>query len=75
MALACIVAGLGGLMAFQEGKRIKNVEGIPVKEEEVLRDVERGVVEKKIEKKQKKRKGKGTTVDEDEESPAPEIKT
>ena len=56
-------------MAFMEGKRIKAVEGIPVKEEEVLRDVEKGVVEKK---KQKKRKGKGT-VDE-EESPAPEVK-
>lgn len=75
VALACMVAGLGGLMAFQEGKRIKAVEGIPVKEEEVLRDVERGVVEKKIEKKQKRRKGKGMVDDEDEESPAPEIKS
>ncbi len=69
VALACIVAGLGGLMAFQEGKRIKAVEGIPVKEEEVLRDVEKAVVEKK----QKKRKGKGT-VDE-EENVAPEVKS
>ena len=73
--MACIVAGLGGLMAFQEGKRIKAVEGIPVKEEEVLRDVERGVVEKKVEKKQKRKKGKGMVDDDDdEESPAPEIK-
>ena len=71
VALACIVAGLGGLMAFQEGKRIKAAEGIPVKEEEVLRDVEKAVVEKKS-KKQKKKMGKGT-VDEDE-SPAPEVK-
>ena len=63
-------------MAFQEGKRIKAVEGIPVKEEEVLRDVEKAVVEKKIEKKQKKRKGKGTMGDdEEEESPAPEVKS
>ncbi|KAI4201937.1 MAG: hypothetical protein LQ346_002050, partial [Caloplaca aetnensis] len=32
VALACIVAGLGGLMVFQEGKRVKAVEGIPVEE-------------------------------------------
>ena len=44
VALACIVAGLGGLMSFQEGKRVKKFEGIPVKEEEVLADVERDVV-------------------------------
>ena len=44
VALACIVAGLGGLMQFQEGKRIKAVEGIPVDEAEMLRDVEKDVV-------------------------------
>ncbi len=44
VALACIVAGLGGLMSFQEGKRVKKFEGIPVKEEEVLADVERDVM-------------------------------
>ena len=44
VALACIVAGLGGLMQFQEGKRIKAVEGIPVDEAELLRDVEKNVV-------------------------------
>lgn len=43
VALACIVAGLGGLMSFQEGKRIKNVEGMLVKEEEMLRDLERNL--------------------------------
>ena len=43
VALACIVAGLGGLMQFQEGKRIKAVEGIPVDEAEMLKDVEQGV--------------------------------
>ena len=53
VALACIVAGLGGLMVFNEGKRVKKVEGIPVEEGEVLADVEKGVVEKK--KKLKKR--------------------
>ncbi|KAI4275453.1 MAG: hypothetical protein LQ337_003212 [Flavoplaca oasis] len=54
VALACIVAGLGGLMVFQEGKRVKAVEGIPVPEVEVLKDIEKGV-----EKKKKKEKGKG----------------
>ena len=54
VALACIVAGLGGLMCFNEGKRIKKVEGIPVKEEEVLKDVEQGVEEKRISKAEKK---------------------
>ncbi|KAL8909544.1 MAG: hypothetical protein Q9171_004989 [Xanthocarpia ochracea] len=47
VALACIVAGLGGLMVFQEGKRVKAVEGIPVPEAEVLRDIEKGVEKKK----------------------------
>jgi len=45
VALACIVAALGGLMCFQEGKRVKAVEGIPVDEAEVLWDVEKDVVE------------------------------
>ena len=44
VALACIVAGLGGLMSFQEGKRVKRFEGIPVKEAEVLGDEEKSVV-------------------------------
>ena len=30
VALACIVAALGGLMGFMEGKRVKKVEGVPV---------------------------------------------
>ncbi|KAL8746548.1 MAG: hypothetical protein Q9190_001432 [Brigantiaea leucoxantha] len=47
VALACIVAALGGLMVFQEGKRVKAVEGIPVEEAEVLRDIEKGVEEGK----------------------------
>lgn len=58
VALACIVAGLGGLMVFNEGKRVKKVEGIPVEEGEMLKDVEKGVVEKKKEKKKKLEKGK-----------------
>ncbi|KAL8796771.1 MAG: hypothetical protein Q9195_000854 [Heterodermia aff. obscurata] len=50
VALACIVAGLGGLMAFNEGKAVKRVEGIPVEEEEVLGDVEKGVEGRKQKK-------------------------
>ncbi|KAI4101153.1 MAG: hypothetical protein L6R37_005075 [Teloschistes peruensis] len=50
VALACTVAGLGGLMVFQEGKRVKAVEGIPVPEAKVLKDIERGVEEKKASK-------------------------
>ncbi|KAL8776016.1 MAG: hypothetical protein Q9213_008410 [Squamulea squamosa] len=55
VALACIVAGLGGLMVFQEGKRVKAIEGIPVPESEALRDIETGLEEKK---KRKKKGGK-----------------
>ena len=58
VALACIVAGLGGLMSFQEGKRVKKFEGIPVKEGEMLADVERDVVgEEKKKGKERKRGG------------------
>ena len=60
VALACTVAGLGGLMAFLEGKRIKAVEGIPVKEEEMLRDVEKDVVDGKKESGKSKRKDRTT---------------
>ena len=69
VALACIVAGLGGLMSFQEGKRVKNFEGIPVKEEEMLADVERDVVSGEKQKKSK-RKDKATA---EEKGSAPEI--
>ena len=30
VALACIVAGMGGLMQFTEGKQVKKVEGVPI---------------------------------------------
>ena len=55
VALACIVAGLGGLMGFIEGKRVKKIEGIPVEEGEALADVEKGVEEKKRMKGEKKK--------------------
>ena len=51
VALACIVAGAGGLMCFFEGKKVKKVEGIPVKEDEVLRDVEMAERERRAKKK------------------------
>ena len=54
IALACIVAGLGGLMTFQEAKKVKAIEGIPVEEEAELRDIELGEktkAERKTEKK------------------------
>lgn len=59
VALACIVAALGGLMSFQEGKRVKKFEGIPVKEGEVLADVERDVVDGEKKKGKGRRKGGG----------------
>lgn len=70
VALACIVAGLGGLMSFQEGKRVKKFEGIPVKEEEMLADVERDVVDGKKKNKKSKRKDKAVVK---EKGSAPEI--
>lgn len=73
VALACIVAGLGGLMSFQEGKRVKKFEGIPVKEEEVLADVERGVVDgEKRKQKGGKKEDEAARVEENKSS-APEI--
>lgn len=62
VALACIAAGLGGLMQFQEGKRIKAVEGIPVDEAEMLKDVEKSAVQG--EKKSGHNKRWGKKVDE-----------
>jgi len=50
VALACIVAGMGGLMCFLEGKKVKKIEGIPVTDEEVLRDVEMAEGKKRAKK-------------------------
>lgn len=58
VALACIVAALGGLMAFNEGKRVKRVEGIPVEEEEMLRDEEKALHERRVGKAEKKEEKK-----------------
>ena len=42
VALASIVAGMGGLMQFFEGKKVKKVEGVPVSTEDLVRDAEKG---------------------------------
>ncbi|TVY93708.1 hypothetical protein LAWI1_G001257 [Lachnellula willkommii] len=34
VALACIVAAMGGIMSFIEGKHVKAIEGVPVSEED-----------------------------------------
>ena len=60
VALACIVAGLGGLMAFNEGKAVKKIEGILVDEEIMLQDVEKGVDENKNEKNEKNGMGEAS---------------
>ena len=41
VGLACVVAAMGGLMQFVEGKRVKKVEGVPVDTEDLVRDVEK----------------------------------
>ncbi|EHK98072.1 hypothetical protein M7I_6121 [Glarea lozoyensis 74030] len=46
VALACIVAAAGGIMAFIEGKHVKSIEGVPVTEKDQVRlakDKEAGV--------------------------------
>ncbi|KAF4621904.1 hypothetical protein G7Y89_g14439 [Cudoniella acicularis] len=67
VALACIVAGAGGIMSFIEGKRVKTIEGVPVSEadqERLRRDRELGIThynnindEKPKEKKADEEKG------------------
>ena len=42
VTIACLVGIVAGIVVFREGKKIKKVEGIPVEEEEVEGDVEKG---------------------------------
>lgn len=42
IALACVVAGAGGIMTFFEAKKVKAVEGIPVEDEGKKNDAELG---------------------------------
>jgi hypothetical protein len=66
VALACIVAACGGIMAFIEGKHVKAIEGIPVSEkdqERLKRDRELGITHfnniKDAPPKEKKKSSKG----------------
>jgi len=46
VALACIVAGAGGIMSYIEGQHVKKVEGVPVSEKDqqkLKRDQELGI--------------------------------
>lgn len=64
VALACIVAGCGGIMSFIEGKHVKTIEGVPVSENDQVRlvmDREMGITHynniKDAKPKEKKPKG------------------
>jgi hypothetical protein len=37
VALACIVAAMGGIMMFIEGKNVKSIEGVPLSERDIKR--------------------------------------
>lgn len=43
IAIACMVAGAGGIVMFKEGKKVKTVEGVQVKETDRQGDVESGL--------------------------------
>lgn len=68
VALGCIVAAIGGIMMFIEGRHVKGIEGVPLTDRDRARlalDQERGIphynnlkdkpLEKKKEKKEKKK--------------------
>lgn len=69
VALGCIVAGIGGIMMFLEGRVVKRIEGVPLTDrdrERLALDKERGIphynnikdkpLDKKKEKKQKEKR-------------------
>jgi hypothetical protein len=46
VAIACIIAMIGGLVMFLEGKKVKSIEGVPLSEEDERKladDLEKGV--------------------------------
>lgn len=57
VALACVVAALGGVMMFTEGKKVKRVEGIPTPVSQRLEDSEAIVFEEEGKFKRKEKKG------------------
>ncbi|KAB5570523.1 hypothetical protein GE09DRAFT_1103622 [Coniochaeta sp. 2T2.1] len=47
VALACLVAAIGGFMSFLEGKKVKSIEGVPLTDqdkEKLARDGEQGIL-------------------------------
>jgi len=44
VCLGCLSAGLGGLLQFREGKRIKGIEGVPLEVAKVIERAEYAVV-------------------------------
>ena len=70
VAIACVVAMVGGYVEFSEGKKVKAVEGVPLKQRDqdrLARDEELGIPhynnlkdKQPKEKKEKKRKEKSS---------------
>lgn len=73
VALGCIVAAVGGLVMFFEGKKVKSIEGVPLTDRDrarLERDQELGIThynnikDKPLEKKKKSKKSKNGDADE-----------
>lgn len=75
VALGCTVAGLGGVMMFIEGRRVKSIEGVPLTDrdrERLARDKELGIphynnIKDKAPSKEKKEAEKEKEKDRDVE--------
>lgn len=63
VAIACVIAMIGGLVMFLEGKKVKSIEGVPLTErdhERLARDKELGIPHyNNIKDKKPKEKGRG----------------
>jgi len=79
VAIACIIAMVGGLEMFLQGRKVKRIEGVPCNErdlEKLARDKEQGILhynnlKGKKPKNKKKKKGADPEADaEKEKSPA-----
>lgn len=75
VALGCIVAAVGGLVMFFEGKKVKSIEGVPLTDRDrarLERDQELGIThynnikDKPLEKKKSKRSKKSKSGDDEE---------
>ena len=63
VAMACIVAAAGGLVIFLDGKKVKNIEGVPVSGEDLAR-LKRGQID--LEEGGVPRSAHRTVVEKDE---------